>query len=44
MESAGLDLIWRGPEVGIPGAIRLVYADRELTSNQLTAVTAHPSS
>lgn len=43
-ESAGLALVWRGPEAGIPGAIRLVYADRELTAEQLTAVTAHPAS
>lgn len=36
-DRAGLDLIWRGPDVGNPNpdAIRLVYADRKLTPDVL---------
>jgi RimJ/RimL family protein N-acetyltransferase len=43
-ERAGLQLAWRGPDVGNPdpGAVRLVYADRPLTEEQITAMTAYP--
>ncbi|WP_218828410.1 MULTISPECIES: GNAT family N-acetyltransferase [unclassified Rhodococcus (in: high G+C Gram-positive bacteria)] len=39
-ERAGLELITRGPDVGNPDvdAIRVVYADRALTADQVGAV------
>jgi RimJ/RimL family protein N-acetyltransferase len=39
-ERVGLELITRGPDIGNPdpGAIRLVYADRSLTADQVGAV------
>ncbi|WP_029150304.1 GNAT family N-acetyltransferase [Microbacterium indicum] len=33
----GLELAWRGPDASVPG-VRLVYADRPLTPEQLSAV------
>jgi RimJ/RimL family protein N-acetyltransferase len=43
-ERVGLRLAWRGPDAGNPDqhAIRLVYADRPLSDEQLAAMTAHP--
>jgi RimJ/RimL family protein N-acetyltransferase len=40
-ERAGMQLAWRGPDAGNPdpSAVRLVYADRPLTENQLAAMT-----
>lgn len=40
-ERAGLQLAWRGPDVGSPDpdAVRLVYADRPLTEKQTAAMT-----
>lgn len=40
-ERAGLNLVWRGPDYGNPdpGAVRLIYADRPLTSDLLHALT-----
>jgi RimJ/RimL family protein N-acetyltransferase len=39
-EKAGLHLVWRGPDAGNPSpdAVRLVYADRELTTDVLGKV------
>nr|WP_272913847.1 GNAT family N-acetyltransferase [Rhodococcus sp. BS-15] len=39
-ERAGLELITRGPDVGNPDAdaVRLVYADRSLTADQVDVV------
>ena len=41
-ERAGLQLVWRGPDAGNvdPDAVRLVFADRPLTDEQLAAATA----
>jgi RimJ/RimL family protein N-acetyltransferase len=41
-ERAGLRLIWRGPDAGNPdrGAVRLLYADRDLPSTVLRTLTA----
>lgn len=39
-ERAGLRLQWRGPDAGIPGAVRLLLADRPLDIDQLTALVA----
>jgi len=43
-ERAGLQLLWRGPDVGNPDpqAVRLVYADRPVSAAVLTAFTDHP--
>jgi len=40
-ERAGLHLVWRGPDAGNPDpdAVRLVYADRDLTQRTLAFVT-----
>lgn len=40
-ERAGLHLQWRGPARSDPEAVRLIYADRPLESDQLAAVIAH---
>jgi RimJ/RimL family protein N-acetyltransferase len=42
-EKSGLVLIWRGPDTGNPNpdAIRLVYADRELTPDVLGILLTH---
>jgi RimJ/RimL family protein N-acetyltransferase len=41
-ERAGLELVWRGPDAGNPdpAAVRLVYADRPLSDEQLKALAA----
>jgi RimJ/RimL family protein N-acetyltransferase len=43
-ERAGLELLWRGPDVGNPDpdAVRLVYADRPLDDDLLDRVTSRP--
>jgi len=43
-ERSGLTLQWRGPDAGNPDpdAVRLVYADRPLSSELLDQLTAHP--
>jgi len=43
-ERAGLQLVWRGPDVGNPdpAAVRLVLSDRPLTAAVLTAFTDQP--
>jgi hypothetical protein len=43
-ESAGLQLVWRGPDAGNPDpeAVRLVYADRPLDAEVLDRVTTRP--
>jgi RimJ/RimL family protein N-acetyltransferase len=43
-EGAGLSLLWRGPDAGNPdpGAVRLVYADRELPDDLLERIATHP--
>ncbi len=43
-ERAGLQLAWRGRDVGNPDpqAVRLVYADRPVSAAVLTAFTDHP--
>lgn len=40
-ESAGLGLVWKGPDAGNPDpdAVRLVYADRELDAETLDVLT-----
>lgn len=42
-ERAGLRLVWRGPDQGNPDpdAVRLVYADRDLTPPTLASLTGH---
>lgn len=42
-EKSGLDLVWRGPDEGNPdpNAVRLVYADRNLTPEVLRMILAH---
>jgi RimJ/RimL family protein N-acetyltransferase len=42
-ESAGLQLVWRGPDAGNPDpdAVRLVYADRDLDDETLARIAAH---
>jgi RimJ/RimL family protein N-acetyltransferase len=41
-EKAGLQMVWRGPDTGNPdpAAIRLVYADRDLTPDVLSKLLA----
>jgi len=41
IERAGLHPVWRGPDAGNPdpGAVRLLYADRELTPSLVAALT-----
>lgn len=41
IERVGLDLVWRGPEAGMPDATRLIYADRELDPAVLDRLIAH---
>jgi len=43
-ERAGLQLVWRGPDVGNPDplAVRLVYVDRPVSAGVLAAFTDHP--
>lgn len=43
-ERSGLQLVWRGPDAGNPdpAAVRLVYADRVLDTDQLADIAAHP--
>ena len=40
-ERIGLQLVWRGPEPGLPGATRLVYADRDLDEAILHRLVEH---
>lgn len=42
-EKAGLDLAWRGPDEGNPDpdAVRLVYADRDLSSEVVKAILTY---
>lgn len=42
-EKSGLDLVWRGPDEGNPDpdAVRLVYADRNLTKEIVRAILTH---
>jgi RimJ/RimL family protein N-acetyltransferase len=42
IERVGLDLVWRGPETGMPDATRLIYADRELDAAVLDRLVSHP--
>lgn len=37
-ERAGLQLQWRGPDPANPQAVRLIYADRPIGSDRLTAI------
>jgi RimJ/RimL family protein N-acetyltransferase len=39
-ERAGLQLVWRGPDAGNtdPGAVRLVFADRDLSPDELDSL------
>ena len=43
-ERSGLQLLWRGPDAGNsdPDAVRLVYADRPLSTELLERITARP--
>ena len=43
-ETAGLSLVWRGPDAGNPDpdAVRLVYADRPLDTDLLGRIAVHP--
>lgn len=41
--AAGLTERWRGPEAGRDGLTRLVFADRELSPIELTALTTYVS-
>lgn len=41
IERVGLELVWRGPETGLPEATRLIYADRELDRATLDRLIAH---
>lgn len=40
-ERLGLDLVWRGPEPGMPEATRLIYADRTLDDAVLQRLIEH---
>ncbi len=42
-ERSGLQLVWRGPDAGDPDpdAVRLVYADRDLSGELLDRIAAH---
>jgi RimJ/RimL family protein N-acetyltransferase len=41
IERVGLQLAWRGPEPGMPEAVRLIYADRDLDDATLHRLVAH---
>jgi RimJ/RimL family protein N-acetyltransferase len=43
-ERSGLQFLWRGPDAGNPDpdAVRLVYADRPLSTELLERITARP--
>lgn len=42
-ERSGLRMVWRGPDKDNPdpAAIRLVYADRELTDYEISVISGH---
>jgi RimJ/RimL family protein N-acetyltransferase len=41
-ERAGLSPVWRGPDAGDPGAVRLIYADRPIDDVVLARIVALP--